>query len=127
MSVAEKYLEGLHALVRQTDEVVSAADAGEWDAVLAGLDQRQALMAAIDQLALGPAQMSPQQQAEANRLLERMVSLNQELSHKVAVSLGNIRSAMDETRRAHSTVSAYRKILSPSAQALPSRFMDKQR
>lgn len=124
MSVAEKYLEGLQALVRKTEQVVGAAGSGDWDVMLAGLEERQGLIAAIDQLAAGPGQLSPQQQAVAKRLLERMVTLDQDVSQQVTVALANTRAAMDEARLAQTTVSAYRKTLSPAAQAYPAKFVD---
>ncbi len=104
-----------------------AGETGDWDALLVALEQRQTLIAEIDELSLNSGQITASQRTEARNLLERISQLDQEVSPKLNVAQAKTRAAMDEARLASTTVSAYRKSMSPGAHALPSKFVDKHK
>lgn len=127
VSVAERYLAELHDLVSHTEALLHAAENGDWDELLADLEKRQAVMDRIDGLVVDLSQLPEQHQTTVRLLLQRVASLDQDVSRKVQVAMVNIRSAMDGARLASTTVAAYRKAMSPGAQTITARFVDRQK
>lgn len=127
MSASGGYVARLHALIDHSEAVATAADSGDWDALLAALEKRQAVMVEVDGQPMALSELPINQKDMARQLLERVITLDQDVSRKVNIALANTRSAMDEARLASTTVSAYRKTMNPGAQSWPARFVDRQK
>ncbi len=127
MSRPERYVEYLETLAQRTDAIRTAAERGDWDAMLATLEERQNLMAALDRLPTGARYLTGEERLRATRILEYLVEQDQQVTQRINAAMAGTRTSIEENGLARATLSAYRKTALKDPSALPSRFMDKQK
>jgi len=127
VSRPQRYFEYLQTLADKTDEIRTAAERGDWDAMLASLQERLALMAELDRMPADTRHLSGEDRLQAARILENLVEQDQQITQKINVAMAETRNSLEENSLARVTLSAYQKTARTYPPAMPSRFMDKQR
>lgn len=121
---AQSYINCLECLAGRTELIRNAAEAGDWETVLAGLDERQLLMNQIDAFPSGARLLSNEESTLAVRLLERIADQDGYVTRMLQAAAESTRVELEKSRLAEATLSAYSKKASTPPQ---SRFVDTQR
>jgi hypothetical protein len=117
-------LRQLHGL---TGRLKATVEAGDWEALLQGLNDRQAVINRVDGLDPAELELTEDERTEAFTLVGEVVAADRELSSILEVSFENARSELQGFESTKASISAYRQTYRRHPGLVEARFVDKQR
>lgn len=123
--MADTYLQLVQELSRLTERARAASGSADWDGLTACLEQRQAIMNALDQLK-GDT-LAESERRTALQVLEQVMAVDADLSRMLEESLSQYREQLQAADIARTSISAYQRSARPSPDQVQARFVDKQR